>query len=175
MGTLLRPCARPPEPVPVAVSDPAICQPMLVLKPDHLPSTATCFITMPCADIQNPGYFPPILGLFWAISDYLKLNPGYLPPMHRHIVTVSASPALRPGVTIPWGRPTVDQSEPELCLAAQLHGQPQLPAGTQVNSLPLLRSVLLQGVSHITEGGSKGREEAEHSRWAKLGGSRKGD
>ena len=96
MGALLRPCARPPEPVPVVVSDPAICQPMLVLKPDHLPSTATCFITMPCADIQNPGYFPPILGLFWAISDYLKLNPGYLPPMHRHIVTVSASPQASP-------------------------------------------------------------------------------
>ena len=23
------------------------------------------------AEPHNPGYFPPILGLFWAISDYL--------------------------------------------------------------------------------------------------------
>ena len=36
-------------------------------------------------DKDNPGYFPPILALFWAISDCLGLNPGYLPPMHRHI------------------------------------------------------------------------------------------
>ena len=38
------------------------------------------------ADTDNPGYFPPILGLFWAILDYLRLNPGYLPPIYRHIV-----------------------------------------------------------------------------------------
>ena len=25
---------------------------------------------------DNPGYFPPIFGLFWAIFDYLRLNPG---------------------------------------------------------------------------------------------------
>ena len=37
-------------------------------------------------DTDNPGYFPPILGLFWAILDYLRLNPGYIPPMHGHIV-----------------------------------------------------------------------------------------
>ena len=44
------------------------------------------------ADTHNPGYFLPILVLFWAISDCLQLNAGYFPPMHRHIVTVSASP-----------------------------------------------------------------------------------
>ena len=53
-------------------------------------------------------------------------------------------------------------------------GHPQLPAGTQVNSFPLLCSVLHQGESHITEEGSKGREEAEHSRWAKQEGDVQG-
>ena len=77
---------------------------------------------------------------------------------YRHLLHYNV---LWPGVTIPWGRLIVDQSDPELCLAAQLHGQPQLHAGTKVNSL--LHSVLLQGECHITEGGSKGREEAEHS------------
>ena len=37
-------------------------------------------------DVYNPGYFLPILGLIWAVLDYLRLNPGYLLPMHRHIV-----------------------------------------------------------------------------------------
>jgi hypothetical protein len=36
--------------------------------------------------VGNPGYFPPILGLFWAVLDYLRLIPGYLPPIYRHIV-----------------------------------------------------------------------------------------
>ena len=38
------------------------------------------------ANVDNPGYFPQIFGLFWAVLDYLRLNPGNLPPMHRHIV-----------------------------------------------------------------------------------------
>ena len=43
-------------------------------------------ICVPPADVDNPGYFPPILGLFWAVLDYLRLIPGYLPPIHHHIV-----------------------------------------------------------------------------------------
>ena len=38
------------------------------------------------ADIDNPGYFLPILGIFLAILYYLRLNPGYLPPIYRHII-----------------------------------------------------------------------------------------
>ena len=61
---------------------------------DFLGSKFLYFSKLPTLtlDIHNPGYFLPILGLFWAIIDYLKLNPGYLPPIHRYIVTVSASP-----------------------------------------------------------------------------------
>ena len=35
---------------------------------------------------DNPSYFPPILGICWAVLDYLRLNHGYFPPKHRHIV-----------------------------------------------------------------------------------------
>ena len=41
--------------------------------------------TLQHSDVDNPGCFPTILGLFWAVLDYLRLNPCYLPPMHRHI------------------------------------------------------------------------------------------
>ena len=41
---------------------------------------------------DNPGYFPPIFGLFWAILDYLRLNPGYLPSIYRHIVIHCRTP-----------------------------------------------------------------------------------
>ena len=37
-------------------------------------------------DVDNPGYFPLIFGVIWAVLDYLRLNPGYLPPIYRHIV-----------------------------------------------------------------------------------------
>ena len=49
------------------------------------------------ADVDNPGYFPPILGLFGAIWDYLRLNPGYLPPIYRHIVMDCRCPLTRTG------------------------------------------------------------------------------
>ena len=55
------------------------------------------------ADIYNPGYFPPILGLFWAILDYLRLDPGYLPPMHRHIVMYCRCPMVVVAVVGYWG------------------------------------------------------------------------
>ena len=45
-------------------------------------SCVGCYVS---SDIDNLGYFPPILGLFWAFSDYLRLNLGYLPLMHWHI------------------------------------------------------------------------------------------
>ena len=37
-------------------------------------------------DLDNTGYFPPIFGLFLAVTDYLRLNRGSLPLMHRRIV-----------------------------------------------------------------------------------------
>ena len=50
------------------------------------------------ADTDNPGYFPPILGLFWAILDYLKLNPGYLPSIYRHINMDCQCPVVSDGL-----------------------------------------------------------------------------
>ena len=54
------------------------------------------------ADVDNPGYFPPILGLFWPVFDYLRLNPGYLPPMHRHIVIHCRCPVMRHLLSSKW-------------------------------------------------------------------------
>ena len=47
-----------------------------------------------CSDEDNPGYFPPILGLFWAVLDYLRLNPGYLLLIYRHIVIHCRCPIM---------------------------------------------------------------------------------
>ena len=43
-------------------------------------------VTALLPDIDNPGYFPPILGIFGAVFDNLRVKPGYLPPTHCHIV-----------------------------------------------------------------------------------------
>ena len=45
-----------------------------------------CNIALWSLEVDNPGYFQPILGLFCAVFDNLGLNPGYLPPIYRYIV-----------------------------------------------------------------------------------------
>ena len=62
------------------------------LSPALKPGRVYLFVPSPGQD--NPGYFPPIFGLFWAIVDYLRLNPGLFPSIYRHIVIHCRCPPL---------------------------------------------------------------------------------
>ena len=62
-------------------------------------STHLCLrIPVMTPDVDNPGYFPPILGLFLAVFDYLRLHPADA-SSHRHSLLVSAWHVLHTNVT----------------------------------------------------------------------------